>query len=250
VNADPNRTPSFTVFPKPDFFLSGGTSEASCGSGTTAANAYTKCSSMSNKFAWDHGYYAPEIDTTWLGLVGPGVANNGVDGSTADQGPNSSGTANSNPALVTDISNPGTWADHTDIRPTIMSLIGLKDDYVGDGRVLTEDLTSTPGQTGDPAFQPLAVCYKQLNASVGRFGTDMLVADTKALKTGSSSDDSHYADVLSQIQALGVQRDALATQIKNELFDAEFNNTPIPPNGAVASCSTLLANADALAAAG
>ena len=37
VNADPNRTPSFTVFPKGDFFLSSGTSD-SCAAGTTAAN--------------------------------------------------------------------------------------------------------------------------------------------------------------------------------------------------------------------
>ena len=29
VNADANRTPSFTVFPKPDYFLTGGTSDGS-----------------------------------------------------------------------------------------------------------------------------------------------------------------------------------------------------------------------------
>ena len=93
--------------------------------------------------------------------------------------------------------NPGTWADHTDIRPTIMALVGLKDDYVSDGRVLTEDLTISPGKTADKKFLALAQCYKQLNSSVGQFGTDVLVADTAALKSGSSTDDSAYQSTAS-----------------------------------------------------
>ena len=31
-------------------------------------------------------------------------------------------------------------SDHTDIRPTMLALLGLKDDYVSDGRVVTEIL--------------------------------------------------------------------------------------------------------------
>src|SRR5262249_4266740 len=134
VNADPNRTPSFTVFPKPDYFLASGTSD-SCGAGTTPDNSATQCSSINNGFAWNHGYYAPEIVSTWLGMVGPGVAHKGVDGLGPTQGPSSADGANSNPQLVTALTNPGTWADHTDIRPTILALAGLKDDYVTDGRV-------------------------------------------------------------------------------------------------------------------
>ena len=246
VNADPNRTPSFTVFPKADFFLASGTSD-SCAAGTTQANAAVKCSSINNGFAWDHGYYNAEIDNTWLGLVGPGVAHKGVDGFGPAQGPSSADGANSNPQLVTSLANPGTWADHTDIRPTIMALTGLKDDYVTDGRVLTEDLTITPGKTGDKKFLPLAVCYKQLNSSVGQFGTDMLVTDTAALKTGSTSDDTTYQNVLSKIQALGTERDALATEIKNDLFNAEFNDTSIPKgNSKAAHCQNLLRSADKL----
>jgi hypothetical protein len=211
------------------------------------ANAWQKCTSTNNSFAWDHGYYAPEIDNTYLGLVGPGVANKGVDGFSPAQGPSSDGTANSNPKLVTSIDNPGTWADHTDTRPTIMALTGLKDDYIDDGRVLTEDLTISPGQTGDKRFQPLAVCYKQLNSSVGQFGTDVLRADTAALKTGSSGGDSTYKNVLSQIKSLGTDRDALATTIKNDLFNAEFNDTPIPKgNSEFAHCTNTLRSADRL----
>lgn len=252
TNADPNRTPTFTVFPKGDFYLTAGLTDAaggySCASGVTAANAATKCSSVYSKYAWNHGYYAPEINNTWLGLVGPGVANKGIDGSSAASGPNSSGADNSNPVLDTAVANNGTWADHTDIRPTIMALTGLKDDYVEDGRVLTEDLTTTPGQTGDPEFAPLAVCYKQLNSSVGEFGTDVLLADTSALESGSPSDDSTYTNFSAQLTALGAQRDALASTIKQELYDAEFNNTPLPGSAAdqVGQCQSIITAAAAL----
>ena len=251
INADPNRTPSFTVFPKPDFYLSSGTDD-SCTSGTTKATAAAGCVFTNNSYAWDHGYYAPEINNTWLGLVGPGVANSGIDGSSAAVGPNSSGTANSVPQLDTQVANPGTWADHTDIRPTIMALTGLVDEYTPDGRVLVEDLTVTPGQSSDPNFAPLAECYKQLNSSVGRFGTDVLVADTSALNTGSPSDDTKYLSVSSEIENLGHQRDAMATQIKDQLAAAEFSNQPLPANSSAEtkSCNSLLTSADNLARGG
>ncbi len=248
VNADPNRTPSFTVFPKPDFYLSSGTSD-SCSSGTTADNAAQNCSYVNNSYAWNHGYYTPEINNTWLGLVGPGVAHKGVDGSTASEGPSSADGSNSNPQLDTSIRNRGTWADHTDIRPTMLALTGLKDDYVGDGRVLAEDLTVSPGRTGTLGFRTLAACYKQLNSSVGEFGTDVLVADTAALKTGSSGDDSTYANVSARIAALGKARDRLATKIKNDLFGIEFESVsrPIRNLADLAGCSILLHEANALA---
>jgi hypothetical protein len=253
VNADPNRTPSFTVFPRPDFYLSTGTGDPTSSPKTpncptsTPATAAANCVIINNGFAWDHGYYAPEIDNTWLGLVGPGVANKRVDGFTAGKGPSSQDGSNSNPQPVTSVENPGTWADHTDIRPTILALTGLKDDYIDDGRVLVEDLTVSPGKTGQPKYKDLAVCYKQLNASVGQFGTDVLLADSAALKTGSSSDDSQYQSTLTKIQSLGTARDALATQIKNDLFNAEFNNKPIPGANDLKGCNDLLSQANALA---
>ena len=253
VNADPNRTPSFTVFPRPDFYLSTGTGDPTSNPKTpncptsTAATAAANCVIINNGFAWDHGYYAPEIDNTWLGLVGPGVAHKGVDGFTAGQGPSSEDGSNSNPQPVTSVKNPGTWADHTDIRPTILALTGLKDDYIDDGRVLTEDLTVSPGRTRQPGFDQLAKCYKQLNASVGQFGTDVLIADTAALKTGSSTSDSTYQRVGAEIKLLGTTRDALATRIKTDLFNAEFNDKSIPAVGELVLCNIDLAAAAALA---
>jgi hypothetical protein len=251
VSADPARTPSFTLFPKPDFFFTIGASDGSpanqCAAGVNQSNAWQKCSQTNQGFAWDHGYYAPEIDNTWLGLVGPGVAHNGIDGSPASAGPNSDGTANSTPVLVTPSSNQGTWADHTDTRPTLMALTGLKDDYTTDGRVLTEDLTIQPGKTGSSSYLPLATCYKQLNSSVGRFGTDMLVADTAALRTGSNANDSYYQLISSEIKALGTQRDSVATTIKNDLFNAEFSNSGLNLAAAeLAHCNNVLQLADTL----
>ena len=251
VNADPARTPTFTLFPKPDFFFTIGATDGSvanqCASGVDQSNAWLKCSQTNQSFAWDHGYYAPEIDNTYVAFVGPGVAHNGVDGFGPAQGPSSDDGANSNPKLVTSIANPGTWADHTDTRPTMLALVGLKDDYTDDGRVLTEDLTVAPGKTGDSRFQPLAACYKQLDSSVGRFGTDVLVSDTAALRTGSAGDDSTYQLFSAQLKALGAQRDALATTIKNDLFNAEFNNTSIPHgNSDLAHCNNVLSSADRL----
>ena len=75
VNADPNRTPTFTWFANPDFFFQ---LSPPCGSGT--ASAVAEC--VSAGFAWNHGNIQPEIGTTWVGMVGPGVDKNGVDSTT------------------------------------------------------------------------------------------------------------------------------------------------------------------------
>jgi hypothetical protein len=249
VNADPNRTPSFTVWPNPDVFFTQGTSD-SCPTGTTAATAATACNPLNPSFAWDHGYYAPEVDTTWLGLVGPGVAHRGLDGPDAAFGANSSGNAASGLTTVPAVSLFGTWADHTDTRPTLLALVGLKDDYVGDGRVLTEDLTIKPGATSDPLFQPLAQCYKQLNSSVGLFGTDVILADTSALKSGSTASDIQYQALASKLQQLGAARDTLAGKVKQELFDAEFNGQHLSPQtmADLVGCGNLLVQGTALGA--
>ena len=53
--------------------------------------------SLAPRFAYNHGYYSPDIDITWSGFVGPGIANVGVDGpapseSPAALDPNATGT--------------------------------------------------------------------------------------------------------------------------------------------------------------
>jgi hypothetical protein len=177
------------------------------------------------------------------------VKNARIDGPSPSGGPNSAGTANSHPRTGPSFHLTGTWVDHTDIRPTIMALVGLKDDYVNDGRVVTEDLTIIPGQTASPKYQPLAACYKQLNSSVGEFGTSVLVADTRALRTGSSGSDATYVSMLSKLRHLGAQRDVLATTMKGELFAAAFYNVALPAGAAqqIVQCGSSIAQTDALA---
>src|SRR5262249_1863405 len=108
TNADPNRTPTFTVFPHGDYFFSSGMAD-SCGSGRNAGTANLRCSSINSAFAWNHGYYAPQIDITWLGMAGPGVASHGLDGPPPS-------TVRDDSKTVPEESLVGTWTDHTDIR--------------------------------------------------------------------------------------------------------------------------------------
>ena len=238
VNADPARTPTFTMFAKPDFFLFAG-----------APNCNSACVAINPAFAYNHGDYAAEINTTFLGLVGPGVAHLGVDGLGPSQGPNSAGP-NSGQVTVVGSGTTGTWADHTDIRPTLLYLTGLKDDYIGDGRVITEDLTSVAATLQSPGVQALATAYKQLNASVGRFGANTLIAATHGI-VSSGPGDARYTVIRVQLQTLEAQRDAVATNIKNALSAAEFNATPISIGTVLsltAQANTLIARAQALAA--
>jgi hypothetical protein len=239
VTADPARTPTFTMFAKPDYFLHAG--PTTC---TTAA----PCTSVNNGFAYNHGDYAAEINTTWLGLVGPGVAHKGVDGLDAAQGPNSAGP-NSGQVTVPGSRTTGTWADHADIRPTMLYLVGLQDDYVNDGRVLTEDLTRVSEGLRSPAITGLAAIYKQLNSCVGLFATSTLMAATTGIASTSPGDQA-YTATMDALAKLGARRDRLATMIKNELTAAAFGEGWIDRSTAFSrteQAQSLLKAADRLA---
>ena len=206
--ADPLRTPTYTVFPKPDYFFSQG-----------PQNCTSPCVSQFARFAYDHGYYSPDIDITWSAFVGPGVAVRGTDGRGPTEGPTV--TNPNGDGTVPQFSDKGTWVDEPDVRPTMLHLLGLHDDYMPDGRVITEILANTPGSlagTGD-----LGACYKQLNASVGQFGTNTLIAETAALASGSPTDDRRFVATEALLRALGRGRDDLATTIKTTLTRAAFD---------------------------
>jgi hypothetical protein len=177
INADPQRTMSFTMFAQPDFFFQ---TFSPCPKGQGCVNS---------SFAWIHGDYAPDIGQTWLGLVGPGVQGGGFD--------------------------DDTWTDHTDIVPTVMSLLGLTTDYVPDGRVITQVLKPQVAKKGNgTSFTDLGNIYKQLNAPYGDFNHSLIVAST----TGIKSDDDHkYMDIEENIQELTAERDALVEQMKGIL---------------------------------
>jgi hypothetical protein len=217
VNADPARTPTFAMFGRPDYFWQnlGQTCTGSCVSQNTA-------------FAWDHGAYAAEINTNFLGLAGPGVKNLGLDGQAPNTGPNSAGP-NSGQVVVADSGTTGTWADETDIRPTLMYLTGLTDDYIQDGRVITEVLTDPNHALSRPKVASLGACYKQLNSSVGQFGNFTLRASTAAIESNTPG-DAEYRTVNAVLTGLDRIRDALAIQIKDALNAAAFSDETI--NGA------------------
>jgi len=235
VNADPARTPTFAMFARPDYFL------------TSGSAACSPCVTQNTGFAYDHGDYAAEIDTNWLGMVGPGVANLGVDGTAANAGPNSAGP-DSGQITVPGSGTTGTWVDETDIRPTIMYLTGLKDDYEHDGRVITQILTSPNAALSGPGVAALGDCYKQLNSSVGEFGTATLQAATTAIESNSPG-DSQYLAADQALASLDVARDQLAGQIKNDLEAAAFQNAPVTDGASLtASCNALIGSAEQLAA--
>jgi hypothetical protein len=235
VNADPARTPTFAMFAKPDYFLSAG--PATC----------SPCVTQNPGFAWNHGDYAAEIDTNWLGIAGPGVAHLGLDGSPAAAGPSSAGP-HSGQVTIPRSGTTGTWMDLTDVRPTLMYLTGLKDDYEHDGRVVTQLLARPNGALGAPGVSALGACYKQLNSSVGEFGTSTLQAATAAIAS-SSPGDQIYTRTDQALSGLEWVRDALAGKIKGELEAAAFSNAPVHAVGQLIACRAVIAAAQHLAAA-
>ena len=180
------------------------------------------------------------------------MAHLGLDGSPPNAGPSSAGP-NSGQVTVPQSGTTGTWLDETDIRPTVMYLTGLRDDYTEDGRVITQIL-STPAPRGlsSPQATDLAACYKQLNSSVGELGTATLQASTNAIES-SSSGDGIYTQTEADLGALDKARDHLAIQIKDELWGAEFGHQHVSGGLAKAqtqACESLIQYADHLAVAG
>lgn len=220
VTSDPLRTPTFTQFNKPDYEgVAGG---LDCG---TPADTVIQCQAIET---WHHGDIQPQITTTWLGLVGPGVRHLGID--------------------------PNVWSDHTDTRPTTLALVGLRDDYRHDGRVLFEILDKNaiaPKLRGhEQTLTQLAQVYKQLDAPVGAFGMAAVAGATRAMQTGTESADSQYVSFDDQLSALTNRRDAVALQISEILDAASFDGQTLGEPSAKAlirQAQAILAEANALA---
>ena len=217
VTSDPWRTPTFTPFADPQwfFFATGGSTPATC---ATPAACASIPGPSNQTFAWNHGDIQSEIASTWVGYVGPGVQNLGT-------------------------ASP--WTDHTDVRPTILRLLGLQDDYRSDGRVTWEilDPSALPASiTGQEALlTQLAAAYKQINAPFGDFSMTTLDLATKGVASTSPKDHT-YQLIDAKLVDLNTRRDALALQISQALAAAEFQGTPIPTGTA----SSLLSKANDL----
>ena len=225
ITADPFRTPTFTPFADANwfFFATGGTTPTLCA--TPGACAFIPART-SQSFAWNHGDIQDEIASTWVGYVGQGIDVSGSDSTT--------------------------WSDHTDVRPTILELVGLKDDYVHDGRVVSEVLQGYAQPAAvkkSTSFVPLAQMYKQLNAPFGQFGMAILKASTVALASNDAG-DATYNSIEGQIQSLTSQRDSLAAQMNALLDGAEFKGQAFGDalaQSLIAQGQSLLDQANALA---
>jgi hypothetical protein len=188
--SDPVRNPTFVYFADDDYFVTDFPT--------------TTCADCANSaFAWNHGDDQSVIGQTWVGFVGPGVTSE-------DNGPDQT-----------------IWTDHTDVRPTMLSILGLQDGYIHDGRVITQALQPagySPNLASNlTTVQTLGDAYKQINSPFDVFGQCVLTVSTAALQ----ADDTTYASFESSIAALTSQRDTLATAIKNALDGAEFGATPV-----------------------
>ena len=210
TNGDPARNATFVFFGNPDYFI-------------TDFPSSTCETCIGPAFAWNHGDIQPEIAKTWVGFAGPGVKALG---------------------------RSFVWTDHTDVRPTMLEILGLADSYVLDGRVVTQLLRPKDYSAALAAHlataERLGAIYKQLNAPFGAFGMSLLQASTHAL----AGDDATYTAIEGQIAGLTLQRDALAFQIRGALNGAAFSGAALDEQQSaawIAQAQSLLDQAAALA---
>jgi hypothetical protein len=198
VTKSPARTPTLTMFGNDNYFFQTASPTPNC---ATASNCVFVPVPPASTFAWNHGDVQRQITRTWMAMAGPGVRNQGRDDEV--------------------------FSDHTDVRPTILALVGLKDDYVSDGRVLAENLheQALPQgiRSGRENFVELATVYKQLTAPLGSVGRNSLVFANRSI----IADDTTYANYLATLGAVTAARDALAGEIKTALDNAAFGGQRI-----------------------
>ncbi len=193
VTSSPARTPTLTMFGDENYFFANA-------NGGACANQ-SDCIFIGPNFAWNHGDFQRDITRTWFAMVGPGVQRLGR--------------------------HDAVFSDHTDVRPTMLALLGLKDSYVHDGRVLSEWIarTALPSgiRQGQENFVELAEVYKQLNAPLGELGRASMVYANRSI----TDVDTAYARYLSKISDITNQRNSLAGEIKTVLDAAAFGNRPV-----------------------
>lgn len=191
TEADPARTPTFTFFGNPNFYFES--------FGPPTPVVFTADS-------WNHGDIQPEIGRTFIGIVGPGVRKLGVTGPS------------------------DFFTDHVDVRPTLLWLVGLVDDYQDDGRVILEvldrDILPKSLHAHSDTLLKLGQIYKQINAPFGQLAASTLTVSTYALQSDTAG-DATYTNLENQIASWTAQRDNLTAQIQSILEGAEFNGEAI-----------------------
>ena len=178
ITGDPSRDPTFVQFAKPDYVgVIGG---LDCTNDPTIT--VMQCPGVE---VWNHGDLAPDINHTWFGFAGPGIRNRGIDNTT--------------------------WTDHTDIRPTILTDLGLRDDYTHDGRPVSEILQGQ-GAQGDP--ERLGQVFKAINAPVGQLSMTTVNAATQAMESGSATNDSRYTRFDGGLASIVSERNELVREMR------------------------------------
>jgi hypothetical protein len=193
VTGDRLRTPTLVLFQDPSYYGMTGPSDCE-----------RACVALTPANAWNHGDVGSDINTTWLGLAGPGVRRAGVDAQT--------------------------WADHADVRPTLLALLGLKDSYTSDGRALFEVLQDgvlSPDVADQRAMLiGLGRDLKRINAPVGDLGMSTLSLATQAL---ASPDDAQLAAIDAELDGLAARRASLAASMEAALEGAAFAGRRLDP---------------------
>jgi hypothetical protein len=196
ITGDPLRTPTFTTFVNPNWYIY---------TGAPSCTTQSPCVQQEPGYAWNHGMVSKDVNVTWLGVAGPGVRHEGI---------------------TSEI-----WSDHADVRPTILALAGLSDDYVHEGRALFELFhhRAVPRalDAEDADIQRLARVFKQINAPVGELGMMSLHLADYAAKSGSATDDSAFTATSAAIASITTRRDALVAQMEAALDGATFHGTAI-----------------------
>jgi hypothetical protein len=203
VTFDPNRTPNFILFGNDDYWLfASGHTTPLCTPATNSASCFIEEGPTGS--AWNHGDFQNQITHTWLAIAGPGVQRRGEYGER--------------------------FTDHTDIRPTMLSLTHLKDDYSHDGRtvfeVLDRDVLPDAITDQESLLSRLAEAYKQINAPRGLLGRKTLTGiATRAVE----SPDATYALLDQLIVDITARRNAIAEEMLDMLEGAEFSGRPVAP---------------------
>ena len=213
TTGDPVRNPTFTYFADDDYFI-------------TDYPTSTCADCIGAGYAWNHGDDQGIIGMTWQGWVGPGVQ--------------------VQPQTTPPSDNTTVWTDHTDLRPTMNSILGLTDDYTTDGRVITEILSSSdynPALSGNlGTTQQLGQAYKSITSPFDAFGQCVIAISTVALQ-GNDTNDATYTSLESQISSMTTTQQSLISAIRSALWSAEFSGTAIntaTAQGWVTSCQNLV----------
>jgi hypothetical protein len=191
-----NNTLFVVTSDESEHFIGGAPIPATC-DGINVPCTYSK----SGEVLWSHDANAPDSNTTFLALVAPGINVKGVQ---AD-----------------------VWSDHADTRPTMLALLGLKDDYMSQGRVLIELFQpwALPTSLRDSAeqFLQLAQAYKRTNAPVAEVG----VTAQRVSVTALASEITKRNNLQTQLLVISVLRSDLSAAMASLLDAAAFHGRHI-----------------------